>query len=537
MGKIDEDEVDVVVVGGGLSGGITAATLAEAGLRVVCLEQGDWPDYTTARADFADYELTADRYWARDPNTRGGDADYPVDDSASDIAALMWNGVGGGTVLYSAKWHRMTPSDFRVRSLDGVADDWPISYEELEPFYVEAERQMGVSGLAGDPAYPAGEGPPNPPVPIRASGRRLAAAMNELGRHWWAGTNAISTRRYRDLKPCRQHGTCMSGCPEGAKASTDLTHWPRALRHGADLRTRARVSRVLVHGGRARGCLYLDADGAEHRVLARTVILCANGIGTPRLLLMSADAHHPDGVANSSGLVGKNLMMHPFAAVAGVFDTDLGTTAGSWGQQIQSMHFYETDADRGFVRGAKWGLQPTGGPLGLTRSYPWSQAGREMWFDAFHDTLAARLGHSPMWSIVGEDLPYEHNAVSLADGLVDPGGLPAPKISYRVDENSTAMLAFHTERAVESMEAAGAAETVVGPMVRASGWHLMGTARMGDDPATSVTDRYGRCHDVPNLYVFDSSTWVTCGGVNPAATQAALALWSCHHLLAAKGEA
>ena len=526
------DETDVLIIGAGLSGAITAATLAGAGVRVVCLEQGDWPDYGRARADFDDFELTADLYWGRDPNARRGVADYPVDDSASDIAALMGNGVGGGTVLYSGKWHRMTPSDFRVRSHDGVAQDWPLTYEDLEPFYVEAERQLGVSGLAGDPAYPAGDGPPNPPVPIRESGRRLAAALNELGWHWWPGSNAISTTAYRELAPCRQHGACMSGCPEGAKASTDITHWPRAIRDGADLRTRARVSRILTRAGRATGVLHRDAHGREHELRARTVIMCANGIGTPRLLLMSADADHPDGLANSSGLVGKRLMMHPFAAVAGVFDEDLGTTAGAWGQQIQSMHFYETDADRGFVRGAKWGLQPTGGPLGLTRSYPWSESERPLWFENFHDTLQARLGHSPMWSIVAEDLPYESNAVSLSPDLVDPDGLPAPRIAYRADANSRAMLAFHTARAVESMEAAGAVETVVGPMIRASGWHLMGTAVMGDDPATSVTDRYGRCHDIPNLYVFDSSTWVTCGGVNPAATQAALALWSSAHLLA-----
>lgn len=156
------DETDVLVIGAGLSGAIAATALTKAGVRVVCLEQGGWPDYANARADFADYELTADRYWARDPNARGWQEDYPVDDTASDISALMWNGVGGGTVLYSAKWHRMTPSDFRVRSHDGGADDWPVSYEELEPCYVEAERQLGVSGLAGDPAYPPGKGPPNP---------------------------------------------------------------------------------------------------------------------------------------------------------------------------------------------------------------------------------------------------------------------------------------------------------------------------------------------------------------------------------------
>lgn len=529
------DETDVIIVGAGLSGGITAATLSAAGLKVVCLEQGVWPDYSQARADFPDYEVTADRYWARDPNVRTAIADYPVDDADSDIAALMWNGVGGSTVLYSAKWHRMTPSDFRVRSHDGVADDWPLTYEELEPFYIEAERQLGVSGLAGDPAYPAGEGPPNPPVPIRPSGRRMAKAMNELGWHWWPGSNAISTREYRGLKPCRQHGTCMTGCPERAKASTDITHWPRAIALGADLRTHARVSCVVVERGRAAGCVYIDERGVEREVRARAVIICANGIGTPRLLLMSANAQYPDGLANSSGLLGRRLMMHPFGAVAGIFDEDLRTAAGSWGQQIQSMQFYESDPDRGFVRGAKWGLQPTGGPLGLTRSYPWSQSPVAMWYGDFHDTLKRRLGHAPMWSLVAEDLPDERNVVSLSDRLVDSDGLAAAKTTYKVDENSKAMMAFHADRAAESFEAAGAVETVIGPHVRSSGWHMMGTARMGDDPATSVTDRYGRCHDIPNLYVFDSSTWVTSGGVNPAATQAALALWSSAHFLDEKG--
>src|SRR5690606_24552725 len=378
---MSSDQTDVVIVGAGLAGGVTAARLTAAGLRVVCLEQGDWPDYDKARADFPDFEITADRYWARDPNVRRAPADYPVDDSTSDISALMWNGVGGGTVLYSAKWHRMTPSDFRVRSHDGVADDWPLSYEDLEPYYVEAERQFGVSGLAGDPAYPAGEGPPNPPVPIRASGRRMAKALNELGWHWWPGTTAISTRHYRMLNPCRQHAACMQGCPERAKASTDITHWPAAIERGADLRTGARVTRVLVRGDRATGVEYLDRRGALHKVEARAVIMCANGIGTPRLLLMSATAEHPDGLANSSGLLGKRLMMHPFGSVAGIFDEDLATHSGSWGQQIQSMHFYESDPSRGFVRGAKWGLQPTGGPLGLTRSYPWAQSREPMWFE------------------------------------------------------------------------------------------------------------------------------------------------------------
>lgn len=528
-----QEHYDAVVVGAGLAGGLVTCRLAEAGIKVLCLEQGAWPDYTKARADYPDFEVTAERDWQRDPNVRQAPGDYPINDTQSDISVLMWNGVGGSTVIYSAKWHRMTPSDFRVRSLDGVADDWPLTYHDLEPYYIEAERELGVSGLAGDPAYPGGDGPPNPPVPMRPFGQLMAENLNRLGWHWWAGSNAISTREFGPLKPCRQHGTCMQGCPEQAKASTDITHWPRAMRAGADLRIRARVTQVLTEGGRASGVLYIDKDGRTHRINAQTVILAANGIGTPRLLLASENGN--DGLANSSGLVGKNLMLHPFAAVAGVFEQDLGTSVGSWGQQIYSMQFYETDTARGFVRGAKWGLQPTGGPVGLTRNYPWGEDTRPMWFGDFHSTLRSRLGHAPMWSIVAEDLPDVNNTITLDPTLTDFDGLPAPKITYRVSENSRKLLDFHTRMAVHSFEEAGATTTVVGPQVRSSGWHLMGTARMGTDPQTSVTDPWGQTHDTPGLWLADSSTWVTSGGVNPAATQAALALRSADRLIQTRG--
>jgi choline dehydrogenase-like flavoprotein len=327
----------------------------------------------------------------------------------------------------------------------------------------------------------------------------------------------------------------MQGCPEGAKASTDITHWPDALRNGAQLVTGARVLRVLTENGRACGVVYRDRDGTEREVRSKVVVLAANGVGTPRLLLASANVDHPDGLGASSGQLGRNLMMHPFSAVAGIFPEPVGTISGSWGQQIYSMEFYETDTDRGFVRGAKWGLQPTGGPVGLTRSYPWAMSQNETWFESFHDTMHSRLDRSPMWSIVAEDLPDPENRVLLSETMTDGDGLAAPKIEYRVSENSRRLLDFHTARAVESLEAAGAIETVVGPMVRASGWHLMGTARMGNDPATSVTDSFGQVHDIPGLWIADSSTWVTCGGVNPAATQAALALRTADALVHTRG--
>jgi choline dehydrogenase-like flavoprotein len=219
---------DVLIVGAGPSGAIAAKRLAEDGFKVLVLEQGDWPDYSRATVTRDDFPLTAGRDWGWDPNLRDAPGDYPIDDSDSDITALMWNGVGGGTVVYAAQWQRNMPSDFRVRTLDGVADDWPLTYEDLEPYYVRVERDFGISGLAGDTAFPPGEGPPLPPVPLGPAGRRVARAHNELGWHWWPAPLAIATRKYGRLNP-----------------------WPRARRTS---RTGRAVSSSASSFARARGC-------------------------------------------------------------------------------------------------------------------------------------------------------------------------------------------------------------------------------------------------------------------------------------------
>ena len=250
-----DPEHDVLIVGAGPSGAITAKRLAEEGYRVLVLEQGDWPDYSKATVHQEDFPLTAGRDWGWDPNLRQAPGDYPIDDTESDITALMWNGVGGGTVVYAAQWQRNMPSDFRVKSLDGIADDWPLTYEELEPYYVRVERDFGISGLAGDTAFPPGEGPPLPPVPLGPAGRRVARAHNDLGWHWWPAPLAIATRKYGRLNPCQQVGTCLQACAYGAKGTADITHWPRALELGVELRTRARVRELIAAARRAgRGC-------------------------------------------------------------------------------------------------------------------------------------------------------------------------------------------------------------------------------------------------------------------------------------------
>lgn len=529
------DVADVLVIGAGASGSVAVKELAENGFSVVCLEQGDWTPPSEFAGDKPEWELLRQKTWHPNPNVRSGPSDYPVDTTDSDVNPLMYSAVGGSTILYAAHWCRFAPSDFRVQSLDGVADDWPFTYADLLPYYERMDRAMAVSGLGDDPAYPPGAGFPLPPLPIGKFGRKAAEGMDKLGWHWWPGPNSIASRKHGDRSPCVRYGACLTGCPQGAKASTDLTHWPEAIAAGAILVTGARVREITVdQRGLATGAVYVDRDGTERQQKAGVVILAANGVGTARLLQLSRSQAHPDGLGNSSGLVGKRLMMHPYGAVVGNYEDDLESWMGPTGQAIQSMQFYETDESRGFVRGAKWNVMPTGGPLGMRAGYG-GRPVKESWGENFHRNVKANMGRSFEWGIIAEDLPDETNQVVLDPSLTDSDGIAAPKIVYKSSENTSKLIDFHIARAVEAHEAAGAVSTSVTRLMRDCGWHLLGTARMGEDPATSVVDQWGRSHDVPNLYVIDGSIFVTSSGVNPTATIMALALRCVEHLIQERG--
>jgi choline dehydrogenase-like flavoprotein len=251
-------------------------------------------------------------------------------------------------------------------------------------------------------------------------------------------------------------------------------------------------------------------------------------VGTPRLLLNSKSKYFPDGLANRSGLVGKNLMLHPLGYVEGLFEQDLKSNLGPHGCLMQSQEFYETDKSRGFVRGYTMQLLRGAGPIETAisgvnrRDIPLGPKHHEV----FQKTLGRTIGIG----IIVEDLPELHNAVSLDPEITDSNGIPAAKINYVLSENSKKMLAHGIEKSKEVMMAAGAHKTISFGPVRNTGWHLMGTARMGIDQKNSVVNQFGESHDVEGLYVVDSSVFVTSGGVNPASTLQAVALYICDQM-------
>lgn len=518
-----DDIADVLIIGAGASGGAFAWSLADTKMRIVCLEQGRMPDPTDFPSNGIDWETRRENAYAISPNRRAWPEDYPVNDDASPIKVANFNGVGGGTVLYAAHFPRMRPSDFRVRSLDGVADDWPIDYDTLKPFYALNDKMMGVSGLPGNPAYPPDDAPRMPPLPMGRSGRRLAEGFNRLRWHWWPCDLAIASEAYEGRAPCINLGVCLAGCAQGAKASVDITYWPLALRNGVELRTGCRVSRITVDAeDMATGVVYFDADGVERFQAAHAVVLAANGIGTPRLLLNSASAAFPDGLANRSGLVGRNLMFHPYVAIQGVFDEPLDGYRGAH-KSIQSQEFYETDASRGFVRGYSFETSRGMGPAATAiTGMGW---GEIPWGNGYHRAFQSLFNKVTSLAAVCEDLPDPQNRVTLDSELSDSNGIPAPRIHYRLDDNSRKMMKHAAARGREVMRAAGASKVFTTAPIEMAGWHLLGTARMGRDPRHSVVNEWGRSHDVRNLFVIDGSLFVTSGGVNPTSTLQAVALY------------
>lgn len=520
------------MIGAGACGAAATWRLAKAGVAVVCVEAGAWRD--AAEFGFGTPGHAAMRAGAlhENPNVRAGPDDLPIDDSDSPVKASTGNAVGGTTLWWATHIPRFREEDFRVRTLDGVADDWPITHADLARHYAINEAMMGLAAVPGDPAGPQrvpGEGGPDlPPVPRPVPsagpvGRRMARAFDALGWHHWPVELA---RGEGEL--CTHAGPCDAGCPARAAAGTDRTYMAGAVAAGARLLTGHRAFELETGADGRVTALLCAGDGGTVRVRAARYVLAAGGVGTPRLLLLSGRGG--EGLANRSGLVGRNLMLHPHARVDGLLDAPMGSWTPGQKAGLVCLEFLVPDPARGFPRGFKMQLGPGPGPA--EAAAPDAAGGPLPWGAAHHDAFAARFDHIARLTICAEDLPEPHNGVTLSDTMADRDGTPAAKVTYRLAPASRAALDFAIARAEEALRTAGARAIAIDPLKAQAGFHLMGTARMGTDPELSVTDPFGRCHDVDNLFIADPSVFVTASAMNPTATAQALALRTADHILA-----
>ncbi len=529
-------------MGAGAAGGVVAKELASAGFTVVVLEQGPY----WREKDFGHDEI---RYvyqqgLTNDPRKQPIMFRKRESDEAKAWKAIVYGRqVGGGSVHFAANYWRFHESDFHERSIFGEIPgtafaDWPIRYQDLAPYYDKAEQELGISGLAGANPFEAPRaGPyPLPPMPVKSSGVLLERGAKKLGLHPFPAPVAIISQAYRGRGGCTHCGFCSwFGCEMRSKSSTLATVIPVAERTGrCEIRPESYVRKIETDkSGRATGVLYFDVNRRETIQRARAVVVCANGVETPRLLLMSKSNLFPNGLANSSGLVGKCLMWDLFTEVNGLFEHPLNEFKSIRATRV--IHdYYRADPKRGFYGGggidARFGHYPISFALdGLPPGSPrWGSEYKKLVGESFNRTMVA-AGHLT-------SLPLESNSVTLHPQVKDAWGLPAVQITYSHHPDDLKNLHWLREKQVQILEAAGAKKTWGPPVdVLDTSAHLMGTCRMGSDPGRSVVDPFSRSHDVKNLFIVDGSNFVTSARQQPTATIQALAYRASENMvLAAK---
>jgi choline dehydrogenase-like flavoprotein len=552
----------VIIVGSGAGGSVAAWQLVRAGHDVLILEKGrnllpGLGGHGHIGSLFGNDEVKEQRFFEnQDPLLEPRTA-RTQDEAARDVARSFTGDVndlpavvGGGTVHWDAKVPRFWRQDFKGLSAFGPVPganvaDWPLSYEELAPFYDAVERRLGVQGdLARMPAATLAQAPrrhrfamaPNPPM---YGGSLLAEGARSLGYHPYPFPQAVNSRRFDGRPRCNSCGYCSGfGCPINARGGAAVSFLHHALRAGARLRPRCFVHRIDVSrdGRHVRGVSYLDRHGRRRRERADIVILAASAIETARLLLLSSTSAHPRGLGNRSGQVGRNLMFHHFSQAAAIF----GETVHAWrgpSTTVTLDDFVGPDfgdaAKAAGVPYLKGGICEVGGTLTLLGEAKAYAGIGGVWGHAHKDLMRGGTirDHVAGISMIGEDLPQLANRVDLDPAIRDVHGFPVPRITYSPHAHELAASAHYQPKLEAICRAAPGATTGLAFDTNAptagllpSTKHVMGTARMGASADSSVVDGFGRVHEVEGLVVADGSVFVSSGGFNPTLTIMALAL-------------
>ncbi len=501
----DDDSV-VVVIGSGAGGGTIADELTQRGIDVVLLEAG--PRFKMSDIVNDEWEMY-DRFTWKDKRAATGSS--PTARNFPTAPTWTCKGLGGTTLHWAAMCPRPRPYEFKTRSTYGAIDganlaDWPLGFDELEPFYRRAESKMGITGRNGIPLH-------------RGSNayRVMALGAKRMGYRDYDSNNMAINMKPRDGRnACDQIGFCMQGCRSGAKWSTFNAELPRAEATGrCEIRTRCMVLRIEHdQRGRASGVLYVDRAGRHHFQKARLICVAANAIETARLLLNSESSRFPEGLANGSGEVGRNYMRHMMGFVYAMFENPVhmyrGIVCGGIVRD-EARH----DTARGFAGGYYYGSIGLGLPFYAAFLSP-GRWGRDYtsWIDAYD--------HVSGMQVLGEDMAMPSNRVTLHPSERDEHDLPIPCLHLDDHPNDLAMKRYGYRNGTALLEAAGAIRVFQSPPLPVS--HNMGTCRMSDGPGDGVVDRWGRSHDIPNLFISDGSQFTSSMAGNPTLTIVALAL-------------
>jgi choline dehydrogenase-like flavoprotein len=513
----DDEAVDFAIVGTGAGGGTLACRLAEHGFSVVALDAGP---YWRPLEDFASDERHQSKlYWTEE---RIVDGDDPLQLGANNSG----RSVGGSMVHFAMVSLRFRPEWFKARSKLGYGADWPLDWREMWRYYRQVEQALKISGPLTYPWGPRRPRYPYRPHPLNAAAQVLAVGAEASGIAWTTTPLATVSAPRGLAHPCVYRGMCVIGCATNAKQSALNTWLPRALAAGAEIRDLAMVGRIEHDAqGRVTGVRY-HRDGLWRFQKARNVVVAGYAIETPRLLLNSASARFPDGLANSSGLVGKNLMVQSNQAVWGMHPREVRSYKGP--PSLALTEHWNYDDAKDFFGGYCFMSQ---GTLPVTAAGIHTKRG--LWGQRLVDEMQ-RYNHQVGVKMVGECLPQERNRVTLADET-DALGLPIARVTYSYCDNDRRMIAHALGAMRQNLEAAG-----VGELFDETDdtCHLNGTARMGEDPRDSVVNADCRAWDIPNLWICDGSVFPTVGGVNPSLTIQAIACRTADRIkaLAARGE-